>query len=75
MIEKEQKRSKRILNGFWSAFNESRCKTAMLVISILITLIYGITVIGQIPTSGLREIVLIILTFWFGRASKAAPRK
>ena len=62
--------AKQIIDTFWENFNMSRCKTAMLVISVLIVLCYCLTVLFQIPSEGIKELVLIIIGIWAGKALK-----
>ncbi|MFA6897775.1 MAG: hypothetical protein WCQ96_05870, partial [Patescibacteria group bacterium] len=59
------------IDSFWETFNSSRCKTAMLLITILVFL--GVVVAEVLGTSSafLHECAIIILGYWSGRSSKA----
>ncbi len=59
------------IDTFWEAFNSSRCKVAMLCISIIVTLAYAITILFQLPNEDLTVIVMGIIGFWSGRSSKS----
>lgn len=63
------------VDTFWETFNSSRCKTAMLVISVLFTLIYGYTIVKGIENEQLALIMIGIIGFWSGRGSKAKDNK
>jgi hypothetical protein len=64
-----------IADSFWESFNSSRCKTAMLIISIVVVLIWGVTIVAQIPNEELTVIVMGIIGFWSGRSTKVKDHK
>ncbi len=59
-----------LADSFWETFNSSRCKTAMLLISLVVVFVWGISVLMQIPNEELTVIVMGIVGFWSGRSSK-----
>lgn len=59
------------VDTFWESFNSSRCKTAMLLISVLFTVGYIYTVIAQIPNEEMTVLMMGIIGFWSGRSSKS----
>ncbi len=63
--------AKRIIDTFWENFNMSRCKTAMLVIAILIT--SGLVYCECFGDSSMVLIMAFFAVqgFWAGRATKA----
>lgn len=59
------------IDSFWETFNSSRCKTAMLIITILVFLgVVAAEVTGE-GSAFLRECAIIILGYWSGRSSKS----
>lgn len=63
------------VDSFWEAFNSSRCKTAMLVITIMLTLMFGISVLFNRPNEELTVFMGIALGFWTGRSTKAKDNR
>lgn len=65
MVKKEQ------IDTFWEVFNCSRCKTAMLVITMIIFL--GVTYAEMTGTNSsfLQQVAIIVIGYWTGRSSKA----
>ncbi len=59
------------IDTFWEAYNASRCKTAMLVFSVIAFLGYVVSVLLEKKSDDLHLIVLALLGYWMGRASKA----
>ena len=59
------------MNGFWKAYNSSRCKTAMLVLSILVTLAFCIDQIAGSGNQDLSKGFFIVIAYWIGRMSKS----
>ena len=55
---------------FFEAFNSSRCKTAMLAISIRLVIGYIITIFLQVPSEELKTIVVIVIGYWIGKTAK-----
>lgn len=60
-----------IPRGFWGAFADSRCKTAMLVISIIVILGAVYAEMTGVASENLTTWVAFIIAFWTGRTSKA----
>lgn len=63
------------IDTFWECFNESRCKTAMLIISIIITLAFVISELFGIQSIEIKTMMLIIIGYWIGRTSKSKDLK
>lgn len=59
------------IDSFWESFNSSRCKTALLIISVMLTIIYGIAILLGKDTDDLTIAMTIVLGFWTGRSSKS----
>jgi len=62
------------IDTFWEAFNESRCKTAMLVISVIVTAGVVISEIAGTSSPALQTALVLILGYWAGRTSKAKDK-
>jgi len=62
------------IDTFWEAYNSSRCKTAMLCISILLIAGFIIAELSEIETM-ISSYIIIILGYWMGRTSKAKENK
>jgi len=62
------------IDTFWEAYNTSRCKTAMLIISILLIAGFIIAELCSIDTK-ISTYIIIILGYWMGRTSKAKENK
>lgn len=58
------------INSFWHAYNSSRCKTTMAVISIVVVLALAITEIFQVGSPRIWEAFLIVMGYWVGRGTK-----
>ena len=63
-----------IQQNFWRSFNSSRCKTAMLVISIIITLAFSINQIWGNGNQDLAKGFFAIVAYWIGRSSKSKEK-
>ena len=59
-----------LTDRFFEAFNSSRCKTAMLAISILLIFGYIIAILFQVPSEELKTIVIIVIGYWIGKTAK-----
>ena len=59
------------IDTFWEAYNSSRCKTAMLVISVIITIGFVIGELLDIGNASMQSCFIIIIGYWMGRTSKA----
>jgi hypothetical protein len=59
------------INNFWKAYNSSRCKTAMLVISIIVTLAFSIDQIWGSGNQDLAKAFFAVMAYWIGRTSKS----
>lgn len=59
------------IDTFWEVFHSHRCKTAMLILSIIITSGLVVTEIMSIPNPTLHQSFIIIIGYWMGRTSKA----
>lgn len=59
------------IDTFWEVFNCSRCKTAMLIITLIIFL--GVTYAEMTGkgSSFLQQVAIIVIGYWTGRSSKA----
>lgn len=59
------------VDSFWETFNTSRCKTAMLLITVLVFL--GVVVAELMGNNSifLQQCAVIIVGYWSGRSSKA----
>ena len=57
--------------NFWSSYNSSRCKTAMLIISIFITLAFCIDQIWGSGNHDLAKGFFAVLAYWLGRTTKS----
>ena len=66
--------TKQIVDTFWENFNMSRCKTAMLIISIIITLTFAIAELGQLPNNTLQIAFFVVIGYWTGRTTKAKDK-
>ncbi len=62
------------IDSFWEAFNASRCKTAMLLISIIIALAFAGSQLLQVESQELNAAIIIIIGYWAGRTSKAKEK-
>lgn len=63
--------NKNNIDTFWENFNSSRCKTAMLVISLLITLGLVFTECSGRSSEVLVMAFFTVIGFWSGRTTKA----
>ncbi len=63
--------NEQIQHGFWSAFHSSRCKTAMLILSIIITTAFCIDQIWGNQNQNLTILCFSAVFFWSGRMTKA----
>ena len=59
-----------LTDRFFEAFNSSRCKTAMLALSIILVLGYVVTIFLQVPNEELKTIVIIVIGYWIGKTAK-----
>ena len=59
-----------LTDRFFEAFNSSRCKTAMLALSIILVLGYVVTIFIQVPSEELKTIVIIVIGYWIGKTAK-----
>ena len=59
------------INHFWKAYNSSRCKTAMLMISIIITLAFSLDQIVGSGNQDLAKAFFAVIAYWIGRTSKS----
>lgn len=62
------------IDTFWEAYNSSRCKTAMLIISILLIAGFIAAELCSIETK-ISTYIIIILGYWMGRTSKAQENR
>ena len=58
------------VDTFWEAYNTSRCKTAMLIISVLVVIGFVVSEIYGLQNN-LYACFIIITGYWMGRTSKA----
>ena len=66
--------SKQIIDTFWENFNMSRCKTAMLVISIIIALSLAYVECNQRSSEVLTMAFFVVIGYWTGRTTKAKDK-
>lgn len=59
-----------LTDRFFEAFNSSRCKTAMLAISILLIFGYVLAILFQTPSGELKTVVVIVIGYWIGKTAK-----
>jgi len=59
-----------IYEFLYSIFNAPRCKTAILIITIILTLVYGYLEITKAVSQNMISIMTVLLGFWIGRTSK-----
>lgn len=57
-------------DNFFHAFNSSRCKTAMLIISIIITTAFAYAEATGNQSEALQTGFILIVGFWSGRTTK-----
>lgn len=60
--------------GFWKAYNSSRCKTVMMVISIIITLSFCLDQLFGGQNQDLAKGFFAIMAYWIGRTTKAEDK-
>ena len=60
----------KIIDSFWENFNASRCKTAMLAISIILVTAFAICEIANNQSVPLYVLTSGVFGFWSGRKSK-----
>ena len=63
------------IDSFWMAYNSSRCKTAMLCISIIVTTGFIISESTGNPSFKLHQVMIILLGYWMRRTSKAQENR
>lgn len=61
--------------GFWKAYNSSRCKTAMLMITAVITVSFCIDQLFGSQNQTLTTAFFSSMFYWTGRSSKAIENK
>lgn len=66
--------TKQIIDSFWENFNMSRCKTAMLAISIVITLALAYTECAQVSSETLTMAFFVVIGYWTGRTTKGKDK-
>ena len=59
------------IDTFWEAFNSSKCKTAMLIISIIMTIGFVANELIGNNNPTLHSCFIVIIGYWMGRTSKA----
>lgn len=62
------------IDTFWEAYNSSRCKTAMLVISLLVFAGVVISEVIGTPSELLKTLAIVIVGYWTGRTSKSKDK-
>lgn len=63
------------IDTFWEVFNSSKCKTAMLIISILLTAGFVISEVIGNNNPTLHSCFIVIVGYWMGRTSKAIENR
>ena len=66
--------TKQIIDTFWENFNASRCKTAMLGISLMVTLGLVFTECVDKSSEILTMAFFSVMGFWTGRSTKAKDK-
>ncbi|MCK4555211.1 MAG: hypothetical protein KAT83_01265 [Candidatus Aenigmarchaeota archaeon] len=59
------------IDTFWEVFNAKRCKTAMLVLSILVILFLGAIELSNKQSAIFEYLAILSFGFWSGRMTKA----
>ena len=59
------------ISHFWKAYNSSRCKTVMMIISVIITLAFSFDQICGSGNQDLAKACFIVIAYWVGRVSKS----
>ena len=63
------------IDTFWEVFNSSKCKTAMLILSIILTLGFVISECIGNNNPTLHSCFIVIIGYWMGRTSKAIENR
>ena len=63
------------IDTFWEVFHSSKCKTAMLVISIILTAGFVISEVIGNNNPTLHSSFIVIVGYWMGRTSKAIENR
>ena len=58
-------------DNFWKSYNSSRCKTAILTISIIITIAFSLDQIFGSGNQDLAKGFFILIAYWLGRNTKS----
>lgn len=58
------------IDTFWEVYNSSRCKTAMLAISIIVFLAVAASEVLGHRSELLSTLAILIIGYWTGRTSK-----
>lgn len=61
-------------HNFWKSYNSSRCKTVMMVISVLITCAFAIDQLFGTGSPDLAKGFFAIIGYWIGRTSKSKDK-
>ena len=59
---------------FWKAYNSSRCKTTMMVITFVITVAFCIDQVLLTGNQDLAKAFFAVMAYWIGRTSKAKDK-
>lgn len=63
------------IDTFWEVFNSSKCKTAMLIISIILTAGFVASEVLGNNNPTLHSCFIVIVGYWMGRTSKAIENR
>lgn len=74
-ILKDHRNNPYKIDTFWEVFNSSKCKTAMLIISVMITIGFIVTQVTLNPSPTLHSCFIIVIGYWMGRTSKAIENR
>jgi len=67
----ETETKKTFSQNFWHSYNSSRCKTIMMIISIIITLAFAFDQLFGSRNADLTKGFFAIIGYWIGRSSKS----
>lgn len=59
------------ISNFWRAYNSSRCKTVMMIISFIITVAFCLDQIFGSGNQDLAKGFFAVMAYWIGRTTKS----
>lgn len=63
-----------VIDDFFTAYNTSRCKTAMLLITFLFMVAFAAEEIMNVQNPEMHTMLIVITGYWVGRTSKPTPK-